>query len=85
MVLKAFPNKVPNFGNFVRIKIKETDSLNSLKKEIRKWVPEIRRWRFCKQYKSGVGFLPYLILFVIFRMFALSFYYYILTIFLFLL
>ena len=85
MVRKASPNKVPNFGNFVPIKIKETDSLNSLKKEIRKWVPEIRRWRFSKQCKSGVGFLPCLILFVIFRIFTLSFYYYILTIFLFLL
>ena len=40
----------------VPAKIKETNSLNSFKIEIRKWVLQSCPCRLCKQYISGVGF-----------------------------
>ena len=46
----------PKIWEIVPAKIKETDSLNSFKKEIRKWVRQKCPCRLCKQYISGVGF-----------------------------
>ena len=40
----------------VPAKIKETNSLNSFKIEIRKWLPESCPCRLCKQYISDVAF-----------------------------
>ena len=40
----------------VPAKRKETNSLNSFKIEIRKWLPQSCPCRLCKQYISGVGF-----------------------------
>ena len=40
----------------VSAKTKETNSLNSFKVEICKWVPRHCPCRYCKQYISGVGF-----------------------------
>ena len=46
----------PKIWEIVPAKIKETNSLNSFKIEIRKWVPQSCPCRLCKQYISGVGF-----------------------------
>ena len=46
----------PKIWEIVLAKIKETNSLNSFKIEIRKWVPQSCPCRLCKQYISGVGF-----------------------------
>ena len=46
----------PKIWEIVPVKIKETNSLNSLKIEIRKWVLQSCPCRLCKQYISGVGF-----------------------------
>ena len=46
----------PKVWENVSAKIKETNSLNSFKIEIRKWVPQSCPCRLCKQYISGVGF-----------------------------
>ena len=46
----------PKIWEIVPAKIKETNSLNSFKIEIRKWVPKSCSCRLCKQYISGVGF-----------------------------
>ena len=46
----------PEIWEIVPAKIKETNSLDSLKIEIRKWVPQGCPCRLCKQYISGVGF-----------------------------
>ena len=46
----------PKIWEIVPAKIKETNSLNSFKIEIRKWVPQSCSCRLCKQYISGVGF-----------------------------
>ena len=40
----------------VPAKLKETHSLNSIKIEIRKWEPQSRPCRLCKQFIIGVGF-----------------------------
>ena len=46
----------PKIWETVPAKIKEANSLNSFKIEIRKWVPQSCPYRLCKQYISGVGF-----------------------------
>ena len=46
----------PKIWEIVPAKIKETNSLNSFKIEIHKWVPQSCSCRFCKQYISGVRF-----------------------------
>ena len=46
----------PKIWQIVPAKIKETNSLNSFKTEIRKWVPQSCPCRLCKQYISGIGF-----------------------------
>ena len=46
----------PKIWEIVPAKIKETNSLNSFKIEIRKWLPQSCPCRLCKQYISGVGF-----------------------------
>ena len=46
----------PKIWEIVPAKIKETNSLNSFKIEIRKWVPQSCPCRLCKQYISGVSF-----------------------------
>ena len=46
----------PKIWEIIPVKIKETNSLNSFKIEIRKWVPQSYPCRLCKQYTSGVGF-----------------------------
>ena len=46
----------PNIWGILPAKIKETNSLNSFKIEIRKWAPQSCPCRLCKQYISGVGF-----------------------------
>ena len=46
----------PKVWEIVSAKIKETNSLNSFKTEIRKWVPQSCPCRLCKQYISGIGF-----------------------------
>ena len=46
----------PKIWEIVPKKIKETNSFNSFKIEIRKWVPQSCLCRLCKQYISGVGF-----------------------------
>ena len=46
----------PKIWEIVPAKIKETNSLNSFKIEIRKWVPQSCPYRLCKQYISGAGF-----------------------------
>ena len=46
----------PKIWEIVPAKIKETNSLNSFKIEICKWVPQSCLCRLCKQYISGVGF-----------------------------
>ena len=46
----------PKIWEIVSAKIKETNSLNSFKIEIRKWVPQSCLCRLCKQYISSVGF-----------------------------
>ena len=46
----------PKIWGIVPVKIKETNSLNSFKIEIRKWVLQSCPCRLCKQYISGVGF-----------------------------
>ena len=46
----------PKIWEIVPTKIKETNSLNSFKTEIRKWVPQSCPFRLFKQYISGVGF-----------------------------
>ena len=45
----------PKTWEIVPAKIKETNSLNNFKIEIRKWVPQ-SFCRLCKKYISGVGF-----------------------------
>ena len=46
----------PKIWEIVPAKIKETNSLNIFKIEIRKWVPQSCQCRLCNQYVSGVGF-----------------------------
>ena len=46
----------PKIWEFVPAKMKETNSLNSFKIEIRNWVPQTCPCRLCKQYISGAGF-----------------------------
>ena len=46
----------PKICEIFPAKIKETNSFNSFKIEIRKWVPQSCPCRLCKQYISGVGF-----------------------------
>ena len=46
----------PKIWEIAPAKTKETNSLNSFKIEIRKWVPQSCSCRLCKQYISGVGF-----------------------------
>ena len=46
----------PKIWEMVSAKIKETNSLNSLNIEIRKWVPQSCPCRLWKQNISGVGF-----------------------------
>ena len=46
----------PKIWEIVPAKIKEINSLNSFKIEIRKWVPQSCPCRLCKQYISDVGF-----------------------------
>ena len=46
----------PKIWEIVPAKIKETNSLNSFKIEIRKWVPQSCQCRLCQQYISSVGF-----------------------------
>ena len=46
----------PKSSEIVPTEIKGTNSLNSFKIEIRKWVPQSCLCRLCKQYISGVGF-----------------------------
>ena len=46
----------PKIWEIVPAKIKETNSLNSFKIEIRKWLPQSCPCRLCKQYINGVGF-----------------------------
>ena len=46
----------PKIWEIFPAKIKETNSLNSFKIEIRKWVPQSCPCRLCKQYISDVGF-----------------------------
>ena len=46
----------PKIWEIVPAKIKETNSLNSFKIEIRKWLPQSCPCRLCKQYISGVDF-----------------------------
>ena len=46
----------PKIWKIVPAKMKETNSLNSFKIEIRKWVPQTCPCRLCKQYISGFGF-----------------------------
>ena len=46
----------PKICEIVLAKIKETDSLNSFKMEIRKWVAQKCPCRLCEQYIKGVGF-----------------------------
>ena len=46
----------PKIWEIVPAKINETNSLNSFKIEIRKWVPQSCPCRLFKQYISGVGF-----------------------------
>ena len=46
----------PKIWEIVPAKIKETNSLNSFKIEIRKWVPQKCPCRLCKKYISSVGF-----------------------------
>ena len=46
----------PKIWEIVLAKIKETNSLNSFKIEILKWVPQSCQCRLCKQYISSVGF-----------------------------
>ena len=46
----------PKIWEIVPAKIKETNSVNSFKKKIRKWVPQSCPCRYSKQYISGVGF-----------------------------
>ena len=46
----------PKIWKIVPAKIKETNSLNHFKIEIRKWVPQNCPCRLYKQYISGVGF-----------------------------
>ena len=67
MILKAPPIKAPNIREIVPVKINEFISLNSFKKEIRNWVLQNCPCRFRKQYISGVGFLPCLVVFFIFK------------------
>ena len=45
----------PKNLEIVPAKIKVTNSLNSFKIEIRKWVPQSCPCRLCKQYIGGVG------------------------------
>ena len=46
----------PKIWEIVPANIKETNSLNSFKIEIHKWLPQSCPCRLCKQYISGVGF-----------------------------
>ena len=46
----------PKMWEIVPAMIKETNSFNSFKIEIRKWVPQSCPCRLCKQYISDVGF-----------------------------
>ena len=65
----------PKIWEIVPAKIKETNSLNRIKIEIRKWVPQSCPYRLCKQYISGIGFffsniriiMSFLYIFIIFR------------------
>ena len=47
-----------NIWEIVHVKIKETNSLNIFKKEIRQLAPQNCPCRLCKQFTSAVGFLP---------------------------
>ena len=47
----------PKIWNIVPIELKNTQSLNSFKKSIRKWIPNSCPCRLCKSYVDGVGFL----------------------------
>ena len=46
----------PKIWGIVPVKVRVSNSLNSFKMEIRKWVPQSCHCRYCKQYGSGVGF-----------------------------
>ena len=46
----------PKIWEIVPANIKETNSLNSFKIEIRRWVPQSCPCRLCKQYISGISF-----------------------------
>ena len=47
----------PKIWEIVPKMIKETNSFNSFKIKIRKWVTQSCLCRLCEQYISGVGFL----------------------------
>ena len=47
----------PKIWDIVCIELKNTQSLNSFKKSIRKWKPNNCPCRLCKRYVDGVGFL----------------------------
>ena len=47
----------PKMWDIVPIEMENTQSLNSFKKSIRKWVPNNCPCRLCKSYVDGVGFL----------------------------
>ena len=53
---ESISNLGTKIWEIVPAKIKENNSLNSFKIEIRKWIPQSCPCRLCKQYISGVGF-----------------------------
>ena len=49
--------KVSRIWDIVPTDLNNTQSLNSFKKSIRKWIPNNCPCRLCKRYVGGVGFL----------------------------
>ena len=47
----------PKIWDIVPIELKNAQSLNNLKKSIRKWIPNNCSCRLCRRHVDGVGFL----------------------------